>query len=79
MRPLPHACERIFNPDGTALADICKLPASERPATRLWAINQLMILDDSRAWNVFDRALHDEVGEIREIAAMGLQRLDRTS
>jgi hypothetical protein len=53
-----------------------ELSASKRPGTRLWAINQLMILDDPRACDVFDRALHDEVAEVREIAAMGLQRLE---
>jgi hypothetical protein len=38
-----------------------------------------MILDDPRARHVFDSALHDEIGEIRRIAAIGLQRLDRIS
>jgi hypothetical protein len=38
-----------------------------------------MILDDSRARQVFDGALHDEIEEIRRIAATGLQRLDRMS
>jgi len=80
MRGLRHALERIFKPDWVALADVCiELSASKRPGTRLWAIDQLMILDDPRARQVFDRALHDEIGEIREIAGIGLQRLDRTS
>ncbi len=77
MRGLRHACERIFNPDWTALADVCiELSASERPGTRQWAIHQLMILDDPRARRIFDRALHDEVVETRENAAIGLRRLD---
>ena len=80
MRGLRHAWERIFNPDWVALADVCiDLSASKRPGTRLWAIHQLMILDDPRARQVFDSALHDEIGEIRRIAATGLQRLDRMS
>ena len=80
MRGLRHAWEHIFNPDWAALADVCiELSASKRPGTRLWAIDQLMILDDPRARQVFDNALHDEIGEIRRIAASGLQRLERMS
>ena len=80
MRGLRHASERIFDPDWAALADVCiELSASKRPGTRLWAIHQLMILDDRRARQVFDSALHDEIGEIRRIATAGLQRLDRMS
>jgi hypothetical protein len=76
MRGLRHAFERSFNPDWDALADLCiDLSASERPGTRLWAIHQLMILDDPRARQVFDSASHDEISEIRRIAAIGLQRL----
>jgi hypothetical protein len=80
MRGLRHASERIFKPDWSALADVCiELSVSKRPGTRLWAIDQLMILIDPRARQVFDSALHDEIGEIRWRAAMGLQRLDRMS
>lgn len=80
MRGLRHACERIFNPDWAALADVCiELSVSKRPGTRQWSIYQLMILDDPRARRIFDRALHDEVVETRENAAIGLQRLDDLS
>jgi hypothetical protein len=80
MRGLRHASERIFNPDWAALADVCiELSASKRPGTRLWAVDQLMVLDDPRARQVFNKALHDQVREIRQIAAIGLQRLDRMS
>jgi len=80
MRGLRHVSERIFNPDWAALADVCiELSASKRPGTRLWAIHQLMILDDPRARRVFNNALHDEIDEIRRIAASGVQRLDRKS
>jgi hypothetical protein len=76
MRGLRHASERIFDPDWAALADVCiELSVSKRPGTRLWAIYQLMILDDPRARQVFDSASHDEISEIRRIAAIGLQRL----
>ena len=72
--------ERIFNPDWAALADVCiELSASNRPGTRLWAIDELMTVDDPRARQVFDSALHDEIEEIRRIAAAGLRRLDRMS
>jgi hypothetical protein len=80
MRGLRHAFERIFNPDWAALTDVCiELSASKRAGTRLWATHQLMILDDPRARQVFDSALHDEIDEIRRIAAVGLQRLDHLS
>src|SRR5215831_9977162 len=77
MRGLRHAFERIFNPDWAALADVCiELSASKRPGTRLWAIQQLMILDDPRARQVFERALHDEIEQVRWRAAAGLKRLN---
>jgi hypothetical protein len=77
MRGLRHASEYIFNPDWAALADVCmELAASQRTGTRLWAIDQLMILDDPRARQVFDNALHDDNEEIRSIAAVGLERLN---
>jgi hypothetical protein len=80
MRGLRHAWERIFDPDWLALADICiELSASKRPGTRMWAIDQLRVLEDPRARQVFDSALHDEIGDIRSNAAIGLERLDRMS
>jgi hypothetical protein len=80
MRGLRHAFERIFKPDWAALAEVCiELSTSRRPGTRLWAIDQLKALDDPRARRVFESALRDEVGEIRRIAAAGLQRLDHMS
>lgn len=78
MRGLRHALERAFDPDWPAFADVCmELCASKRPGTRMWAINQLMILDDPRARQVFERALHDEINEVRNVAAIGLKRLGR--
>lgn len=80
MRGLRHACERIFEPDWAELADVCiELSASKRPGTRLWAIHQLMILDDPRARQVFESVMCDEICEIRSTAAIGMQRLDRMS
>jgi HEAT repeat protein len=78
MRGLRHSCERIFNPDWPALADIClELSRSKRPGTRMWAINQLMILDDPRARPTFEHALNDEIADIRSTAAIGLKRLSK--
>lgn len=80
MRGLRHRWEGIFDPDWAALADVCmELSASERSGARRWAIHQLMFLDDPRARRVFENALHDEIDEIRRIAAAGLRRLDRIS
>jgi len=78
MRGLRHSFERIFDPDWAALADVCKeLCESRRPGTRLWAIFQLMYLEDPRARQVFDHALKDEIKDVRSLAAMGLDRLNR--
>jgi len=78
MRGLRHSFERIFNPDWAALADVCmELYGSKRAGTRLWAMHQLMILDDPRARQVFDRALNDEIEYVRRLAAAGLERLNR--
>jgi hypothetical protein len=80
MRGLRHRWEGISKPDWAALADVCiELSASKRPGTRLWAIHQLMILDDPRARQVFESALRDEIDEISRTAAVGLRRLDRIS
>src|SRR5262249_43167090 len=50
MRGLRHSFEAIFAPDWRALADVCmELCQSERQGTRMWAMHQLMILDDPRA------------------------------
>ena len=78
MRGLRHSFERIFDPDYAALANVCmELCGSKRAGTRLWAINQLMILDDPRARKVFHDALNDELEEVRRLAAVGLERLNR--
>jgi len=78
MRGLRHSFERIFDPDWAALADVCmELCESRRPGTRLGAIYQLMILDDPRARQVFDRALNDAIEDVRRLAAVGLDRLNR--
>jgi hypothetical protein len=78
MRGLRHSCEAAFNPDWTALAAAyAALAAAPRPGTRLWAIDQLTVLDDPGAEPVFWRALSNELQPVREIAAAGIERLER--
>ena len=78
MRGLRHSCEAAFNPDWAALAYTClPLATSTRPGTRLWAIHQLVVIDDPCAASVYQRALSDDVQSVREIAAVGLDRLKR--
>jgi len=78
MRGLRHSCEAAFNPDWIGLAAACTpLAGSARPGTRLWAIDQLRVLDDPAAEPVFRRALSDELQAVREVAASGIARLDR--
>jgi hypothetical protein len=78
MRGMRHSFEAIFAPDWRGLADVCmELCASERAGTRIWAADQLMILDDPRAKPVFERALNDDNAEVRGAAATGLERLAR--
>jgi hypothetical protein len=78
MRGLRHRLEAIVAPDWTCLADIClELAHSPRKGTRLWAINQLAILDDPRAKPLFERASETEPSWIAEAAAVGLARLAR--
>jgi hypothetical protein len=76
MRRLRHSLEAIVVPDWTYLADICLGCAhSPRKGTRLWAIEQLTVLDDPRARSVFERAVKTEPSLISEVAAIGLLRL----
>jgi hypothetical protein len=76
MRGLRHRWEQVFNPDWGALADVCmELCQSKRAGTRLWALDQLMILDDPRARPIFELALKDEVEDARSLGQMGLARL----
>jgi len=77
FRGLRHACEAIVNPNWSELADICLEAArSPRPGTRLWAIDQLAILDDERARPVFEEAIESAPQEIKGIAEIGLGRLN---
>jgi hypothetical protein len=77
FRGFRHACEAIVNPDWSALADICLEAArSARLGTRLWAIDQLAVLDDERARPVFEEAIESAPQEIKGRAEIGLGRLN---
>lgn len=76
MRGLRHSLEAIANPDWAALAEACIAAiATGRPGTVLWAADELAILDDPRAFPVFEKLRHSEHARIREVAALGLERL----
>jgi hypothetical protein len=76
MRRLRHSLEAIVVPDWTYLADICLGRVhSPRKGTRLWAIDQLTVLDDPRARSVFEHAVKTGPSLISEVAAIGLLRL----
>lgn len=78
MRGLRHRLETIIAPDWGCLADIClDLAKSPRAGTRLWAIDQLAILEDPRAKSIFKSSIESEQSWISEAAAIGLQRLIR--
>ena len=77
MRGLRHTLEAIMDPDWTALADICMDAArSERPGTMLWAVAQLLVLDDERARPLLQKLQTSEREEIRWRAEAAIQRLD---
>jgi len=80
MRDLRHSLEAIVNPDWPKLAEICIAACrSPRRGTRLWAMDQLAILDDPRAKPIFEAALDGEPPAIRSVAAIGLERLRAAS
>lgn len=80
MRGLRHSFEAIFTPDWNELADVCMdLSTSTRQGTRVWSTQQLMILDDPRAKPFFERALNDDNPDVRDAAAIGLERLARNA
>lgn len=76
MRGLRHSFERAVSPNWALLADIC-IAASESPriGTKLWALDQLAILNDVRASPIFKRAQLAGPEEIRQVADNGLHRL----
>jgi hypothetical protein len=76
FRGLRHYLEAIVDPNWSALADIClEAAGSERLGTQLWAIDQLIVLEDTRAAPIFEAALHSVAEEVRWRAKIGLERL----
>jgi hypothetical protein len=77
FRGLRHASEAIVDPRWSELADICLAAAtSPRLGTRLWAIDQLTVLEDERARSIFEESMRNDPQEIRWRAEVGLKRLD---
>ena len=77
FRGLRHRCEAIVAPKWPVLATICLDAArSPRRGTQLWAIDQLVTLDDERARPLFEEAVRSAPEEIKWRAEVGLGRLD---
>jgi hypothetical protein len=77
FRGLRHASEAIANPKWSDLADIClEVVTSPRLGTRLWAIDQLTVLEDERARPVFEKSVRSDPEEIKWRAEVGLERLN---
>lgn len=78
MRGLRHNLEAIVATNWSELADACLEAArSTRLGTRLWAIDELTVLEDPRARPIFEEALRTAPEGIRWRAAAGLERLAR--
>jgi hypothetical protein len=80
MRGLRHAFEGIMAPDWTALADIC-IDAAQggRPGTTLWAVDQLLVLDDERSRPLLHTLSTSEHEEIAWRAKIAIFRLDKVN
>jgi hypothetical protein len=78
MRGLRHMLEAIVAPNWDVLADACiRAAVSPRHGIKLWALQQLAVLEDERARPTFEQALHHPEVSIREAAELGLRRLVR--
>jgi hypothetical protein len=78
FRGLRHAFEGIVNPNWSELTDIClDASRSSRRGTRLWAIDQLTVLEDERARPVFEDSIRSDPEEIRWRSEVGIERLDK--
>ncbi|HYE20859.1 MAG TPA: zinc ribbon domain-containing protein [Tepidisphaeraceae bacterium] len=76
MRGLRHIFEAIYKPDWSGLAEeYIGAAASDRPGTRLWVIDSLIVLDDPRAIPLFQAAVRDGPEEVRWRAEIGLERI----
>ena len=78
MRGLRHKLEAIVAPDWDVLVDACiGAAASRRLGTKLWALDQLAVLEDERARSAFEQALLHAESSIRQAGELGLSRLAR--
>ncbi len=78
MRGLRHTLEAIMNPDWTTLADICMDAArSGRPGTIMWAVDQLLVLEDERARPLLKQLITYEPDRIGWLAEIAVERLDK--
>ena len=76
MRGLRNTLEAIVAPEWDVLADAClAAAASERAGARMWALDELAVLDDPRAKPLFEAALQDKSSDVRMVAEIGLERL----
>ncbi|MBL9014570.1 MAG: hypothetical protein JNL83_10365 [Myxococcales bacterium] len=76
MRGLRSSLEAIAGDDLDSLAEACLAAiATGRPGTVLWAAEQLLVLDDPRAYPVFEQLRHSEHARIRDVAEAGIARL----
>jgi hypothetical protein len=78
MRGLRHNLEAIVNPEWSYLTEVCLEAAkSSRLGTRLWAIDELVLLQDPCAKSIFEEAVKNDPEELRWRAQNGLDRLSQ--
>jgi hypothetical protein len=76
MSGLRHILEAIVNPDWIFLTEVClEVAQSPRLGTQLWAIDELVLLEDPRAKPIFEEVMKNAPEEIRWRAENGLNRL----
>lgn len=76
MRGLRHHLEQIAGPDWDFLADAClHALRSPRPGTRLWAAEQLAVLQIDRTVEALQAALEDPEDEVRAALQSALDAL----
>jgi HEAT repeat protein len=80
MRGLRNKLEAIVNPEWSYLTDVCiKAAQSNNKGSRLWAIDELRVLQDKRAFQTLVDALHDSASWVRQFACSALVTLSQTN
>jgi hypothetical protein len=78
MRGLRHNLEAIVNPEWSYLTEVCLAATkSSRLGTRLWAIDELVLLQDPRAKSIFEEAVKNGPELLRWKGQNGLDRLSQ--